>query len=66
MEENIGVLFATSEQHRTATLSRVNRDKSDIDMIYQRLKDFSPFKDNPTLLMVLLLQTPSMLTSLVK
>ena len=48
MEENIGVLFTPSEQHRTATLSRVNRDKSDTDMIYQRLKDSSSFKDDPS------------------
>ena len=49
MEENISVLFTTSEQHRTATLSSVNRDKSDTDMIHLRLKGSSPCKDDPSL-----------------
>ena len=49
MEENIGVLFTTSEQHRTATQSRINRDRSDTIKIHQRLVDASPFKDDISL-----------------
>ena len=44
MEENIGVLFTTSEQDRTATQSWINRDRSDTIKIHQRLVDASPFK----------------------
>ena len=49
MEGNIGVLFTTSEQHRTATQSRINRDRSDTIKIHQRLVDASPFKDDISL-----------------
>ena len=43
MEENIGVLFTTSEQHQTATKARISRDKLDTNKIYERLVDISPF-----------------------
>ena len=49
MEEDIGVLFTTSEQHRTATESIINRDRSDTIKIHQRLVDASPFKDDISL-----------------
>ena len=43
MEENIGVLLTTSEQHQTATTARISRDKLDTNKIYERLVDISPF-----------------------
>ena len=49
MEENIGVLFTTSEQHQTATKARISRDKQDTNKIYERVVDISPFKNDPTL-----------------
>ena len=49
MEENIGVLFTGSEQHKTATKSRMARDKSDIIKTYERIKTNSPFQNGPHL-----------------
>ena len=43
MEENIGVLFKSSEHHKT---SRINRDHSDRIKIYDILKVNSPFSND--------------------
>ena len=49
MEENTGVLYTSSEQHQSATKSRVTRDKLDTDKVYERLSDVSPFTEDPSL-----------------
>ena len=46
MEENLGVIFKNSEQHKTCMKSRVNRDHSDSAKIYDVLKTDSPFSNN--------------------
>ena len=49
MEENTGVLYTSSEQHQSATKSRVTRDKLDTDKVCERLSDVSPFTKDPSL-----------------
>ena len=49
MEENIGVLFKSSEQHKTSMKSRINRDHSVRIKINAILKVNSPFSNDPSL-----------------
>ena len=49
MEELSNVLYVTSEQHKTATPSRLKRDREDFQKIQEKLKEFSPFSDDNTL-----------------
>ena len=43
------VLYATVEQHKTATPSRLKRDRNNFHKIQEKLKKFSPFSDDNTL-----------------
>lgn len=43
MEESTGILYATSEQHKTLGTSRLMRDIKDTDIIIRRFQDISPF-----------------------
>ena len=49
MEEAINVLHTTTEQHKTATPSRLKIDKQDLLNIWEKLKDFLPFLKENTL-----------------
>ena len=43
------IIYKQSEQHQSATKSRVTRDKLDTDKVYERLSDVSPFTEDPSL-----------------
>ena len=43
MEGNTGILYVTSEQHKTLGAARMMRDIKDTDIIFKRLNDISPF-----------------------
>jgi hypothetical protein len=49
MEENIGVLYSSSEQHKTVSAARMKRDREDTLKVMEKLDDISPFKPDPTL-----------------
>ena len=49
MEALSNVLYVTSEQHKTATPSRLKRDRENFQKIQEKLKEFSPFSDDNTL-----------------
>ena len=49
MEALSNVLYVTSEQHKTATPSRLKCDREKFQKIQEKLKEFSPFSDDNTL-----------------
>ena len=44
MEKTVNVIYAGSEQHKTATKARVNRDRSDTTKLFTKLEVKSPLK----------------------
>ena len=49
IEETIKVMYTGSEQHKTATKARANRDRSDTIKLFTKLAANSPLKDDPRL-----------------
>ena len=52
MEENINVLYTTSEQHATnkySTKTRIQSDMSDTMKVVEYLRTTGPFDDDPSL-----------------
>ena len=42
-------IFTTSEQHKEATASRMNRDHANMKKVVEKLQPFSPFSDEASL-----------------
>ena len=53
MEDNTGVLYSTSEQHKTLRASRRMRDTEDTEKISKRLNDMSPFSGTEKLMNIM-------------
>ena len=42
-------IYTTSEQHKEATASRIQRDTADLEIIYTKLEQYSPFSEDASL-----------------
>ena len=49
MQDFNNAVYATSEQHKEASVSRMSRDKADLEKLVAKLEHFSPFSDEATL-----------------
>ena len=49
MEENTGVLYTSSEQHKSSTKGRITRDNSSATELYNRLTQNSTFTNDTAL-----------------